>query len=283
LEYRGHDRFDHAAACRRGHGFKAGITRVLNAVVLAGGPPDAVSRLQPGAANKAFVEIGGKALVTRTLEALRSAPSVGSLIVVAPPETYGSPALRLADAMRPAGIHIRDSLASGLEQLPADEAVLISASDLPILSVACIEEFISGAQRTTADLAYAILERNIHDARFSEVPHTWARMREGTYCGGGFVALKPRIYPTLARVIERLGAARKNPMRLASLFGFGVLVKFALRRLSVADAEARASHVLHARVRAVPSTFPEMAVNVDRASDVALAERLVKAALPSTA
>jgi len=254
----------------------------MTTVVLAGGPPDAVSRLQPGVPNKTFVEIAGKALVTRTLEALRAAPSVGYILAVVPPEMYSSPALTLANEKRAAGVHIRESLRSGLEQLPPDEPVLISASDLPILSVACIEEFVAEARAVQADLAYAILERTLHETRFPEVPHTWARLREGTYCGGGFIAIKPAVYPALARFIEHLGAARKNPLRLASLFGFSVLVKFALRRLSVADAEAQASRVLRARVRAVISSFPEMAVNVDRPSDVALAERLIKAqALPS--
>jgi len=254
----------------------------ITAVVLAGGPKDAVAKLQPDAPNKAFVKIGGKALVTRTLEALRAAPSVGRIVVVAPTEMYASPALAAADLRRPAGTHIRESLHNGLKELPCDEPVLISASDLPVLSVACIEEFVAGARDAQADLAYAILERTIHEDRFPDVPHTWARLREGTYCGGGFITLRPRVYPSLARFIERLGAARKNPMRLASLFGLGVLVKFALRRLSVADAEAQASRVLHACVRAVVSTFPEMAVNVDRPSDVVLAERLVKTqALPS--
>ena len=249
----------------------------LTTVVLAGGPADEVARLQPGAINKAFVEIGGKALVTRTLEALRHCPSVGRLIVVAPPEMHQSDALALADDTRDAGVHIRESLASGLAGLPNDDPVLLSTSDLPILSAKAVEDFIAGSRRRDPDLAYAILERSIHEAKFPEVPHTWARMRDGTYCGGAFVTIKPRIFPSLSRVIERLGAARKNPMHLALLFGPDVLLKFALRRLSVADAESRASRVLGAKVRAVPCAYPDMAVNVDRASDVALAERLIQA------
>jgi len=36
-------------------------------IVLAGGKPDAVAALQPGAPNKAFIDVAGKPLVTRTL------------------------------------------------------------------------------------------------------------------------------------------------------------------------------------------------------------------------
>jgi hypothetical protein len=100
-------------------------------------------------------------------------------------------------------------------------------------------------------------------------------LRDGTFCGGGFIAIKPRAMPALERFIERLGAARKNVFRLASLFGWDMFLRFALGRLSIANAEARASHLLDARVRAIVSPYAETAVNVDRVSDVALAERLL--------
>lgn len=253
----------------------------ITTVVLAGGPPDSVAALQPGAINKAFVEIAGKPLVQRTLEALRACPSVGKIIVVAPRAAHDSPALALADEKREDGVRIRDSLASGLRGLPEDQDVLISASDLPVLSTVCVESFVRDALAKDAELTYAILERKPHMAQFPQVPHTWAHMRDGTYCGGGFITIRPRAYPLLAQFIEQLGAARKNPLRLASLFGKRTLLKFALRMLSVAQAEERASQILGAKVRAVPSSYPEMAVNVDRPGDVALAERLVTAASPT--
>lgn len=115
----------------------------------------------------------------------------------------------------------------------------------------------------------------MHLERFPDVPHTWARMRDGTFCGGGIVALKPRVLPMLERFIERLGAARKRPLRLASLFGWDMLARFATGRLSIAQAEVRASKILGAPVRALVSPYPETAVNVDRLSDVELARRLV--------
>jgi len=47
--------------------------------------------------------------------------------------------------------------------------------------------------------------------------------------------------------------------------------------LSIAQAEARASQVIGAPVRAVISPFAEIGVNVDRLSDIALAQALVAA------
>ncbi len=248
----------------------------ITAVVLAGGPPDDVARTQPGAPNKAFVRIGGKALVTRTIAALRSSPSVGRIIAVAPERAHGDPALAGADDFRPDGVKIRMSLRNGLSDLAPDDLVLVSASDLPILDAACIDDFVARARALDPDVGYGCIERGVHLARFPTVPHTWAHLREGTYCGGGFIAIKPRVMPHLERFIEALGAARKNPLRLAGLFGWDVLVRFALRRLSIGAAERRASQLLGAHVRAVVSPYPQTGVNVDRVSDIALAEALLR-------
>ena len=252
----------------------------VTTLVLAGGPADAVAQTQ-NAINKAFINVAGKPLVVRTLEALRAAPAVGRIIVVAPPSAHDDPALQLADERRPDGKRITDSLASGLAGLPPDEPVLVSASDLPVLSVASIEDYLAQAARTNADLTYGCLEKAAHTAAFPTVPHTWARLRDGTFCGAGFITIRPAIYPKLAQFIEQLGAARKHPLRLASLFGWNMLARYITGSLTIARAEARASQLLGASVRAVITHYPEMAVNVDRVSDVALAEALIARASPT--
>lgn len=248
-----------------------------DAVVLAGGPVDAVAQQQPGARNKAFVQIAGKTLVARVLEPLRASASIGRIVVVAPPEVRDRADLAGADEVRPDGRRITDSLRSGLAGFPHGVDVLIVASDLPILTVPAIDDFASRSAALGADVVYGCVERSVHMASFPQVPHTWARMREGTFCGGGIVAMKPRALPLLERFIERLGAARKHPTALASLFGWDVLLRYAVRRLSIAQAEARATKILGAPVRALVSPFPETGVNVDRVSDIALAEELVEA------
>ncbi len=89
-------------------------------------------------------------------------------------------------------------------------------------------------------------------------------------------SLKPRALPGLERFIERLGAARKRPVRLASLFGWDVLARFAFGRLTIAQAEQRAGRILGATVRAIVSPYADAGVNIDRAGDVALARELLR-------
>ena len=247
----------------------------ITAIVLAGGPPGEVSALAPGAANKAFVPIAGITLVARTIASLRSSPLVGRIVVVAPVSTHGNPALADADERRADGTTMTESLRSGLAGFERDEVVLVVASDLPILSRAAIDEFVEIARTRDCDLAYACLEKRTHLAAYPDVPHTWAHLRDGSYCGGGLVAMRPRALERLATFLGRLGAARKSPLRLAAIFGFPTLVRYALRQLSIGDAERRGSALVGISVAAVASTHAEIAVNVDRASDVAIAARIV--------
>lgn len=247
------------------------------AIVLAGGPADDVAALQPGAPNKAFVRIGGVSLVERTLRALRGSSHLDRIIAVAPPHTHGAPDLALADERRADGKRITDSLRSGLRDLPPDEIVLVCTSDLPVLTAEAVDDFIAHARTVDPDLGYGCIERRVHLASYPAVPHTWAHLRDGTFCGAGLVVIKPRAMNALERFTERLGAARKNPLALARIFGWDVMARLALRRLSIASAERRASELLGLRVRAIVSPYAETGVNVDRVSDVALANELVSA------
>jgi len=245
-------------------------------IVLAGGSPDEVSAGTKNAPNKAFVPIDGVTLVARTLAALRSSSKVGRILVVAPPSALAATALYGADEIREAGATMADSLRSGLARLPPRELVLVTASDLPILSRAAIEEFLALAERTGADVVYSCVERRVHQTRFPGVPHTWAHLREGTFCGGGCVALRPLALDALDGFLGRLGNARKNPLRLASIFGYDILWRYALRRLSIAQVERRAGELLGVRVAAAVCAHAEIAINVDRPSDLVLAARLVR-------
>lgn len=253
----------------------------MTAVVLAGGPADEVAKLQEGAPNKAFLRVGGRALVERVLEALRASKAISHVIVVAPPSMHESSALALADERRSDGVHIRESLRNGLRALPEAEQVLVATSDLPVLSAASVDDFAERAMALDGDIGYGCVERQVHLAKYPQVPHTWARLADGTYCGAGLATIRPCVLSQLDRFIEQLGAARKKPWRLASIFGAQVLFKYVTGNLRIRDAEVRAQEVLGAPVRAVVSPYAETAVNVDRVSDVALAERLVAEATAS--
>jgi len=244
-------------------------TQPLTAIVLAGGQRDEVCRDDPAAINKAFVHVGGAPLVTHALRALREAASIHTIIAVTP-NAAPKDALMLADERRESGERFQDSLANGLQDLDADTPVLLCASDLPALTPMAVDDFVERAVQHDCDIAYGYLDQALHDVHYPHIRHTWARFREGVFCGTGLCLIRPRALPALLQIMHVVTAARKNPWRLASLFGPKILMHYALGILSIHEVEDRASIILGCRARGIASNFPESAINIDRYSDLQL-------------
>lgn len=214
-------------------------------------------------------------MVTRVLQTLRTVPEIEQITVVAPIGALEDSGLALADVRRSSGDKIIESVQRGLSETDPDAMMLLATSDAPLLSTDSLREFATTLASIDADLVYSIAERKAHEQRYPGVPHTWARMRGGVYCGGAVFGMRPRVLSALTRFLDELAAARKSPLRLARAFGWDVVLRFALGMLPISAAEARASALLGYRVRAVVSA-PDLAFNVDRKSDLALAERYLE-------
>jgi hypothetical protein len=211
-------------------------------------------------------------MVTRVLHALREVQQIEQITVVAPLAALDDSALSLADVRRSSGERIVESIERGLEGSDPGAMTLLATSDAPLIAVSSLQAFVAALAAVDADLVYSIAERRAHEARYPGVPHTWARMRDGVYCGGAVFGMRPRVLIALTRFLDDLAAARKSPLRLASFFGWDALARFTLGFLSIDAAERRASRVLGHPVRAIVAA-PDLAFNVDRKTDIALAER----------
>jgi molybdopterin-guanine dinucleotide biosynthesis protein A len=239
----------------------------LTAIVLAGGGRDEVCRDDPEAVNKAFVSLNGVPLVMYALRALREASLVQTILVTAPPSAPDD-ALKLADGRRESGPKLSDSLESGMRDLDPDQLVLICTSDLPVLTPMAVDDFVERAQRSGCDIGYGFLGQAAHDEHYPDIRHTWARFREGVFCGTGLCVLRPRALPGLMAILQRAAEARKQPWRLASLLGAKILTRYALGILSIEEVEERASALLGHRARGIISRYPESAINIDRYHDL---------------
>ena len=75
--------------------------------------------------------------------------------------------------------------------------------------------------------------------------------------------------------MEEVFLMRKKPWQLARMFGFVFVVKFFLRQLSLGELEKRASKILGFTSTAIISPYPEIGTDVDKPSDLELAERVM--------
>jgi len=250
----------------------------FTAVALAGGTlePDfrAAGYLAP---NKAYLHVAGEPMLTRVLRALRSAHSIGRIRCVTPAAAIVTlpDALGLYDEVIEPGMGLIDSLLTGLAGLDPNERVLLAATDMPLVTASAIDAFAALASATPCDIGYGFVERTAHEREYPEVRHTWVRLQQGVFCGGGVSVMRAGAARQVQDVLRRLTAARKSPLKLAALFSYGLLFKAAMGWLRIEQVERRADQISGLTCRGLLCDRPELAVNVDRLDDLRTVEHII--------
>jgi GTP:adenosylcobinamide-phosphate guanylyltransferase len=253
----------------------------LTAVALAGGQLESdFVAAGYAVANKAYLPLRGVLMLERVLGSLRAAKSIDGIRCVTPraafDAAFGTRGSALADEIIAPGDGLIDSLINGLAGVPSDQRVLVVATDIPLARGEHYDAFASRTAGGKWDVSYGYVRRDAHMAKYPAVRHTWARLREGTMCGSGVTVIRAGSMVGLAALLRRIAAARKSPLRLAGIFSPALVFRYVFRSLTLANVEQRARELSGLRCRGVDCEHPELAVNVDRLSDVGEVERILK-------
>lgn len=249
----------------------------VEAVLLAGGQFKDVPAGEEMPRGKGLLPIGGIPMAARALKALVASERVRRVIMVSP-----VPAVDLddhwqgVDCVVPAGDRLIDSFRVGLEAVEnADEPAMVVAGDLPFLSARSITDFVERCQkRPEVSVWYGFLGREISERDYPGVPHTWAKLASGTYCGAGLFMSRPQALRSVYAALTALTHARKNPLKLASMLGWGSIFAYLLGRLTIPQAERAMTRLLGGTPCAgIESPFAETAFNVDDSVSLTEARR----------
>ncbi|MDQ6781165.1 MAG: nucleotidyltransferase family protein [Candidatus Eremiobacteraeota bacterium] len=250
----------------------------FTAIALAGGTLEADFR-EAGydVPNKAFLPVGGVAMITRVLRALRAAQHVENIRCVTSAQAIAAfpEAEQLCDAIVEPRHDLIASLLAGIEGLAPTQRVLVTATDLPLLDGAVVDAFAALANATPCDIGYGFVERSSHEGSYPDVRHTWVRLREGIFCGAGMSVMRVGATEQVNALLRKLTAARKSPLALAALFSYTLLFKAVIGTLSVAEVERRARELSGLECRGLLCSQPELAVNVDRLEDLRTVEGIL--------
>jgi GTP:adenosylcobinamide-phosphate guanylyltransferase len=241
-------------------------------LVIAGGTIEAPAfRRAVGVARKAEIPLLGRPLVEWVVEGLRSAPSICRIVVVGAPEIATASLRDAVDAVVPEGASGVENLMRGLEALPDAESVLMVSGDLPLIYRESLEELLANAP--AADVVFPIVERGDVLRAFPSRRWVFAHAAgSGDFTGGALLLFRPDVLQHRREWAERLFAARRSLFELVRMWGVGLTLRYLLRLLTLAEAEQRVSEVLVLRARAYCSRYPELALDVDKVSDLPLCE-----------
>ncbi|MGE4282423.1 MAG: NTP transferase domain-containing protein [Clostridia bacterium] len=238
---------------------------MIDALILAG---EDFERKGLGVSVKALVEIHGKPMVYYVIDALKKSGIIGKIVMVGPSKILYPLFHDQIDCIIDGKQSMLDNVFEGMQHLGVERKVLISTSDIPMLTSECINDFVVQAEQVNADLCYPIVDKAVNDLRFSGIERTYTKMKEGTFTGGNLFYVNPLIVNKCCSKAQQLINHRKNVLKMAQILGWKTLFLLFTKKLSIQYAEERFSRIFDIKAKAIISTFPELANDVDKISDL---------------
>jgi molybdopterin-guanine dinucleotide biosynthesis protein A len=241
----------------------------MDAIIMAGGraAPEDPLYAATGVTNKALLPIDGKPMIRYVAEALAGSSQVARFVVVGL-SAQECPELGLPTTFAPAQSNLLDNVVSGFKTLrrvnPEARLTILSTADIPLLSAEMVDWLIRTCTQTDHDAYYTVVERSVMEGRFPGAGRTYVPLRGGAYCGADIFMARTDLIHANQALFDKLLAARKSFWKQVQLLGPGLLLRFAARRLTLADAERLVSRNLNVRGRAIPSPYAEMGMDVDK-------------------
>jgi molybdopterin-guanine dinucleotide biosynthesis protein A len=241
----------------------------IDAVILAGGTLDEADPLleYAQAQKKPLIKIAGKEMVRYVVEAIAGSSRVGRIFIVGLSPEDGVEFATPVEYVEAVGSML-DNIVVGIEQVmevdPDVERVVISSADIPLLTTEMVDYFIDTCLETDHDLYYTIVQKSTMEARFPESGRSFVPLRGGSFAGGDINMARVSAIQANLPLARQAMEFRKNFWQQVRLLGFGTLIKFAFRRLTIADAEQVASRALGCQGRAIITPYPEMGMDVDK-------------------
>lgn len=252
----------------------AGVTALVLAGQRGGTDPLAATR---GVSHKALLPVAGVPMLLRVVAALRATPAIGRIVVsIERPETTLIALEGLSGViLRPAGASPARSAAAILEEFGTP--LLVTTADHALLSAAMVTHLLNAAPPEAAAFA-ALARRETVLLEFPETRRSWLRMRDGAFSGCNLFLLTR---PEAARVVgfwQKLEQHRKQPLVMAWMLGLLPLLHYALGLMTLQDAARALEQRCAVRLGFVEMPFGAAAVDVDKPSDLALAEKALRPA-----
>jgi GTP:adenosylcobinamide-phosphate guanylyltransferase len=155
--------------------------------------------------------------------------------------------------------------------------VLLTAGDHALLTPALVDYFLARAAELDADVVFGLTPYDLVRRAYPGSRRTVLKFRGEAFCGSNLFAVLTAAGMAGPRFWSEMEADRKKPWRMARRLGWGMLLRFLARSLSLEEAIERLSRAMGCRVACVRMNDPRAAVDVDSVADRDLAERILQA------
>ncbi|OGO79201.1 MAG: hypothetical protein A2Y23_13420 [Clostridiales bacterium GWB2_37_7] len=223
--------------------------------------------------NKALLKLKDKYMIEYIINTLRRSDRIDKIAVVGPKDQLVPIIGDRVDYIVEGTDSIVNNGLLAMESFKNDKQVLITTSDIPMLTVEALEDFIDKALAMNADLCYSVVSKAINDKKYPEVKRTYARLWEGQFTGGNIFLFNPAAIDRCKTFIEQMLEYRKSPAKMAMVLGFGFLIRMALGVLTLNAVQEKCEKLLGIKGAVVISEYPEVGNDVDKVSDIQFVEK----------
>jgi len=226
--------------------------------------------------SRAMINIGGKTMIQWIIDALNGAETIGNKIAVGEVHADG-----LDEVVKP-GEGFLDNLILGLERCEGADKVLVMTSDIPMLTPEAVDDYVNRAIESGADLCYPIVAKKACLEKYPNMKRTYLKTAEGMFTGGNMMLMSTDFLKKNHELIINAYNARKNPIKLASMIGFGFLFRLVIAQLiapsilPIHTLEQTLSKALNCKAAAIRTDYPEIGSDVDKPSDLEEVQILLK-------
>lgn len=248
----------------------------MDCVVVAGGVPEPEDPLYVYSQGKpkALIDMEGRTMLERVMDALQTAESVDRIVVVGLGHDMGLQFLRPADKHLPDQGSMVGNVMVGLEWLrrtdPAVDVVLFCTSDIPTITGPIVDEFVDRCRPFDHGVYYILVTREAMEERFPRSKRTYVNFPDGEAAGGDMAIAHAEIADAHEELWIALTDARKHAWRLARIVGFGTLLRYLFNRLGYRKIEETAERIINQPVRIVLDPPAELAMDADKPQQVEL-------------
>ncbi len=236
----------------------------IDVVVMAGGKGISEGQVQ----TKSLLLLDGKPMVLYILKVLRESELIGKIILSASSEV-GEIVQGWYDVQVEQSDRMVDNLLNSIKET-SSEHVLVASSDVPLVNKTHLEWFVKEAIATNADLVMPYSDKETILQAFPCAKRTFSKLKEGVFTLGNLALIKHSIPYNFVDLFYKVEKFRKNPLKLATLLGWNLILRYVLGILSVEEIEKRASEIIKCKVKGLLSPYPEIAMDVDKPSDLAI-------------
>lgn len=241
----------------------------MDAIVIAGGVPQPEEPLYKFTQGKpkALLEVAGKPMVQWVLDAISGSEAVDSVVLISLPEDSGlecsKPVTYLPDQ---GGLleNVRGGIEKTVEINPQAKHVLTVSSDIPTIKSEMIDWVVKENAGTDLDLYYTVIPRDVMEARFPESNRTYTVLQDIELCGGDLNMIRASTVYANVELWDQIVAARKSAFKQAALLGYGNLLLFLSRQLTLQGAVERVTKKMNITGKAVISPYAELGMDVDK-------------------